>query len=467
MSGAPPSSPPAVKLYTRCTFCSRAFRITEDQLSVREGRVRCGKCRAVFNAYDNLIRKTEKAAEKTAEKTATRATDKTRDKAAERAEPPEKTVPPTNRTKSAASEKTGERKARSADNTADKTETAKNEPAADERPATVKPAPPIQAVPPVTVTFSAANDEETLFSAADTIMEMLPPRQPHMETVDIGEKSPAAETAGTQEEDAGEKRRERRKSRRSRDDGTTAGAAATSPETKTTPESRKEKKSKNAEEFEEARRSILHALRQDKEALEIAQQMAAREQAGGESDTGTDTYANAGDESGSGGTAARRSSRLPAFLLGFASFLLILLLAGQAAYFYRGELALAAPATRPWLETACARLHCAIPLPRRSEFLDIESSDFTSDPAHREQILLNATLRNRAPFAQAWPSLEITLTDVRDYAVLRRVLSPEEYLPPQKKNAAEFAAGGEIAVELRLEVKNTELAGYRLYVFYP
>ena len=43
-------------------------------------------------------------------------------------------------------------------------------------------------------------------------------------------------------------------------------------------------------------------------------------------------------------------------------------------------------------------------------------------------IVLNAVLRNQAPFAQEYPSLELTLTDERDEAVARRVLAPADYL---------------------------------------
>ncbi|MCL2829920.1 MAG: zinc-ribbon and DUF3426 domain-containing protein [Betaproteobacteria bacterium] len=409
---APPPSPPTIRLYTRCTFCFRAFRITEEQLAARKGQVRCGKCQAVFNAHDHLIRKTE----------------------------PEKPEPGAH--KEEAKNRT----------TPEATATV------DERSTTVRPAPPIQAVPPVTVRFSAANDEETLSIGADTIIEALPP-PPRTETPKTArpEEKPEAEISW-------EKLRESlRKSRRSRNGEEEPPPAdpETPPETpskilpETPPEILPETKGsteseKEDEELEQARRLVLHALHQDKKA----EQPPPQEQEDNASDA---------EEK------PRRRSFLPAFLLGFVVFVLTLLLSGQAAYYFRGELALALPATRPWLETACAHLqpylYCAIPLPRRSEYLDIASSDFASDPTHRGHILLSATLVNRAPFAQDWPSLEITLTDVYNYAVLRRILSPAEYLPLQKTTS--FAAHGEIAVELHLEIRDAEPVGYRIEALYP
>ena len=40
---------------TRCPGCSTVFRITAEQLVLREGQVRCGQCRAVFDANDHLV----------------------------------------------------------------------------------------------------------------------------------------------------------------------------------------------------------------------------------------------------------------------------------------------------------------------------------------------------------------------------------------------------------------------------
>ena len=45
----------ADELYTRCPGCTTIFRVTEAQLALREGQVRCGHCRTVFNGREQLI----------------------------------------------------------------------------------------------------------------------------------------------------------------------------------------------------------------------------------------------------------------------------------------------------------------------------------------------------------------------------------------------------------------------------
>lgn len=42
-------------MQTTCPECRTAFRVTQEQLGLRRGLVRCGGCNAVFNAYDTLL----------------------------------------------------------------------------------------------------------------------------------------------------------------------------------------------------------------------------------------------------------------------------------------------------------------------------------------------------------------------------------------------------------------------------
>ena len=42
-------------LQTRCPKCETRFRVTDAQLSVASGKVRCGNCMAVFNAVEHRI----------------------------------------------------------------------------------------------------------------------------------------------------------------------------------------------------------------------------------------------------------------------------------------------------------------------------------------------------------------------------------------------------------------------------
>lgn len=158
-----------------------------------------------------------------------------------------------------------------------------------------------------------------------------------------------------------------------------------------------------------------------------------------------------------------------AVLWGLLAFVAAALLVGQAAYRYRTEIAVLAPAARPALAAACRLLRCSLTLPRRAELMGIESSDLQADARYDSLIVLNAVLHNRAPFAQQFPALELTLTDERDKPVLRRVLLPLDYLEPARAGALEqgLAAGAEMSLRINLEAPKVRATGYRLYLFYP
>jgi len=149
------------------------------------------------------------------------------------------------------------------------------------------------------------------------------------------------------------------------------------------------------------------------------------------------------------------------------ALLLALVLAGQVVFHFRSEIAVSVPAVRPVLESLCRSLDVDLPLPRHVELVSIETSDLQADPARHNLLVLNASLRNRANYGQAYPSLELSLTDTADGAIARRVLRPAEYLPQNLLEGKIFAANADVAIRLWIEAKDISAAGYRLYVFYP
>lgn len=159
----------------------------------------------------------------------------------------------------------------------------------------------------------------------------------------------------------------------------------------------------------------------------------------------------------------RKSVQWPFALL---ALLLLLLAVFQAIYYLRTPIASRWPQLRPPLEAACTLLHCKVALPHQSELLTIDDSDLQEDAEHEDLIHLSATLINNAPFTQAYPLLELTLTDRYDKAVIRRAFNATEYLPGADTSQG-LAPGEEIRVRLPLTVNDEAVAGYRLFVTYP
>ena len=147
-----------------------------------------------------------------------------------------------------------------------------------------------------------------------------------------------------------------------------------------------------------------------------------------------------------------------------------LALGGQAVHRFRAEIAASVPEARAPLAETCRVLGCEVPLPRRPDLLSIDSSELQTDARREDVIVLNAVIRNRAPFPQDYPSLELTLTDEAERPVLRRILSPRDYLEAGRAGAliAQGIAGGsETSLRLFLDSRQSRATSYRLYLFFP
>ncbi|MDR2876036.1 MAG: zinc-ribbon domain-containing protein [Methylobacillus sp.] len=147
--------------------------------------------------------------------------------------------------------------------------------------------------------------------------------------------------------------------------------------------------------------------------------------------------------------------------------LVLLALLGQTIFLTRTQIASSLPRTKPWLEQACAMLGCKVEFPRDEEALHIEDSDLQPLPDHDDIIQLTATITNKAHFTQAYPLLEVTLTDVHDTPVLRRTLQPAEYLPSGTVVENGLGAKSEVQVKFLFTAPEVSATGYKIYVRYP
>lgn len=149
--------------------------------------------------------------------------------------------------------------------------------------------------------------------------------------------------------------------------------------------------------------------------------------------------------------------------LAAAGIVLAVTLAGQAVFFYRGELAARHPLARQWLNAACLHAGCTVPLPRVTKAVLIEASDLQLvDPAQPERILLTATLRNHAGHDVAYPALDLVLTNANDHTLARRIFLPADYLGKHRDPHAGLSANAELTVRLTLDAGSLGAAGFRL-----
>jgi hypothetical protein len=160
-----------------------------------------------------------------------------------------------------------------------------------------------------------------------------------------------------------------------------------------------------------------------------------------------------------------KSGRTRRTAMAAASALLVLALLLQAATTFRNVLAAQFPQLKPLLAATCRIAGCRIELPAQIETLSVETGQL--EAISGTTFLFSTILHNQGGLVQAWPNLELALTDADNKTVLRRVLAPAQYLPKDVVPARGFAAGAEQPIRIYFELDQIKASGYRIAVFYP
>lgn len=164
--------------------------------------------------------------------------------------------------------------------------------------------------------------------------------------------------------------------------------------------------------------------------------------------------------------------------LGLLSLGLLAALAMQGLVQQKDSLAALEPRLLPLLQALCGQLHCEIRPPRHIDSLVIDSSSFNKIGA--DAFRLSFTLKNTGAIPLEIPSLEVTLTDTQDRAVLRRVLVPAQFGASTTTLAARSELAGVVSMKVSGDGNRAvssppssepsaplRVAGYRVLAFYP
>lgn len=125
--------------------------------------------------------------------------------------------------------------------------------------------------------------------------------------------------------------------------------------------------------------------------------------------------------------------------------LLALVLGAQLAWAKRDTL-IADPAIGSWLRQGCAALGFELPLVRDVHRLHLVARDVQAHPSVPGALMISATVRNDAPFAQPYPVVSLVLSDADGHRVAMRRLHPSEYLDDTAAIRAGLAPGASAAL---------------------
>lgn len=138
---------------------------------------------------------------------------------------------------------------------------------------------------------------------------------------------------------------------------------------------------------------------------------------------------------------------------GIATLVLVSAILFQIAYFARDELARHAP-LRPWLERMCELAGCKLALMRNVTLIKLVSRDIRVHPKIRDALEVRATFVNDAPFSQPYPVLRLDLMDAGGNRVATRQFEPSEYLT--NPDDVDVGIAPQQQVDVKLEIMDAE-----------
>jgi predicted Zn finger-like uncharacterized protein len=150
-----------------------------------------------------------------------------------------------------------------------------------------------------------------------------------------------------------------------------------------------------------------------------------------------------------------------------AAVLAALLLLVQVLHQERDLIAARQPALRPALAALCSLTGCELSALRQIGDITIDGASFAREKSG-DAYRLSFTLRNAAAVPLAMPAVELSLLDMQERAVIRRVLMPAEFGAPTVLPArAERMASLPLALTGPEAAALPPIAGYRVLAFYP
>ena len=165
--------------------------------------------------------------------------------------------------------------------------------------------------------------------------------------------------------------------------------------------------------------------------------------------------------------------------LGLSGLLLAALLLLQFLVQQKDSLAALEPRLKPWLQMLCEPLQCDIAPLRHIEAVVIDSSSFNK--INGDSYRLSFSLKNTGTSPLAMPSLEVTLTDIQEQTLVRRVVTPTQF--GVADGTGLLRAGSDFSGMVVMQVLGADaqstagltspgagplrVAGYRILAFYP
>jgi len=152
-------------------------------------------------------------------------------------------------------------------------------------------------------------------------------------------------------------------------------------------------------------------------------------------------------------------------LLAALNISLLLLLIAQASWYHYEKL-VKYPKVAAIYEFACQQLGCTLP-----ELIDLSKIEnrslvVKSHPTVFKALIIETIITNQASFDQAFPDISLSFSDINNNIIAQRLFSPAEYLSTEVYNWPAMPAKQPIQITLEIIDPGPEAVNYKVE-FYP
>ncbi len=136
----------------------------------------------------------------------------------------------------------------------------------------------------------------------------------------------------------------------------------------------------------------------------------------------------------------------------------------QYSYFKLDDLA-RFPQLRPTLSQFCAVLNCTLPLLRKPSLIKLVSRDIRSHSRSKNALEVRLTFVNDAPYKQAYPTLQLKLSDIGGNLIATRRFAPQEYAYEDINLSNGIKSKQQVDVKLEILDPDKKAVGFEFLFF--
>lgn len=158
---------------------------------------------------------------------------------------------------------------------------------------------------------------------------------------------------------------------------------------------------------------------------------------------------------------SRKSGGLRRSLWTLVILALVAGLVSQVAWFQFDRLA-AIPELRPWYEKACEYAGCELEPLVAMDRIQSRKLVVRTDPDNRSALLVDAVIINQAEFEQPFPSIALTFSNLNGDVIAQSVFPPEDYLAGEGDNLNAMPPGTPVRIAISIRDPGRDAVNYNL-----